>query len=179
MDEFNTIRLKRKTIAKFKKYSKRTSPNYSETLDYMIAYFEDNSISPFDLPNTFGFKSLLDHVNKRTDVITTILRDMEKNHFEPNRKRLESLFDAMGEIKEPQYIDKSPSEIEAARSETEKMLDYYANAYKSKSKEFQLVNTELKNLLENIALVKNTFGKDYYRLDISKEKLEDIKTRFF
>lgn len=179
MDDFNTIRLKRKTVDKFKKYSKKTSPNYSETLDYMIAYFEDNSISPYDLPDTFGFKSLLDHVNKRTDVITTMLRDMEKNHFEPNSKRLETLFDAMDAIEELHYIDKNPSDIEAAKSETEKMLDNYYNAYKSKSKELQLVKTEFINLLENIALVKNTFGKEYYRLDISKEKLEDIKTRFF
>ena len=38
MDDFNTIRLKRKTIEKFKRYSKRVSPSYSETLEYMIAF---------------------------------------------------------------------------------------------------------------------------------------------
>ena len=44
MDDFNTIRLKRKTIEKFKRYSKRVSPNYSETLEYMIAFFRDNKL---------------------------------------------------------------------------------------------------------------------------------------
>ncbi len=45
MDDFNTIRLKKKVIEKFKEYSKNTSPSYSETLDYMIAFFEDTGLS--------------------------------------------------------------------------------------------------------------------------------------
>ncbi|MBP0904034.1 BfmA/BtgA family mobilization protein [Mariniflexile gromovii] len=177
MDDFNTIRLRKKTINNFKEYSKMISPNYSETLDYMIAYFKDNNISPYDLPNKFGLKPLINDLNKRTNAIATILRDIEKNQLEPTRQRLESLFDAMDEIKEPIYIAKSLPEIEASKSDTERMLDYYSNAYESKNRELHLVKTELKNLVKNLSCVKNTFGKDYFRLDMSKEKLEDIKTR--
>ncbi|MBP0905812.1 BfmA/BtgA family mobilization protein [Mariniflexile gromovii] len=177
MDDFNTIRLRKKTISNFKEYSKMISPNYLETLDYMIAYFKDNKISPYDLPNKIGLKPLINDLNKRTDAIATILRDIEKNQLEPTRQRLESLFDAMDETKEPIYIAKSLSEIEASKFDTERMQDYYSNAYESKNKELHLVKTELKNLVKNLSYVKNTFDKDYFRLDISKEKLEDIKTR--
>jgi len=48
MDDFNTIRLKRKTLEEFKEYSLKTSPNYSETLGFMIAFFKDTGLSPYD-----------------------------------------------------------------------------------------------------------------------------------
>ena len=48
MDDFNTIRLRRKTLEEFKEYSIKTGPNYSETLEYMIAFFKDTGLSPYD-----------------------------------------------------------------------------------------------------------------------------------
>lgn len=48
MDDFNTSRLKKKTLDKFKKYSKKISSSYSETLDFIIAFFECNHLSPYD-----------------------------------------------------------------------------------------------------------------------------------
>lgn len=177
MDDFNTIRLKRKTIIKFKEYSKKTSPSYSETLDFMIAYFEDNNISPYDQPNRLGLGSLVGTLDKRLDAVTTILREIEKTQLKPTREMLETLFEGMDEEKEPKYIERSQAEIEDSKTQTEKHLEYYAKAYDRSKKELQQVRNELGILFKNMTHVKNTFGKDYYRLDLPKEKIEEISSR--
>ncbi|MDX5585256.1 MAG: BfmA/BtgA family mobilization protein, partial [Aureibaculum sp.] len=91
MDDFNTIRLKRKTIVKFKEYSKKVSPSYSETIEYMIAFFEDNDLSPFDVLGE-NMTSSTNRINKRMDAVATILKNMEKTQLIPTRELLESLF---------------------------------------------------------------------------------------
>ena len=82
MDDFNTIRLKKKTIEKFKKYSKNVSPSYSETIEYMIAFFEDNDLSPFDVLGE-NMTSSTNRINKRMDAVATILKNMEKTQLIP------------------------------------------------------------------------------------------------
>ncbi len=176
MDDFNTIRLKKKSIEKFKEYSKKVSPNYSETLDYMIAFFEDNYLSPYDTLNSpmWSFNKI---INKRMDAVAAILRNIEKTQLIPTREILESLFEEVEE-KEPLYIERTQEEIEASKTETEKLIDYYSEESDKNRKELYEVKEELSFLFNKLSHIKNAFGKSYYRLDISKEKIEEIKSRF-
>ncbi|MDP5158279.1 MAG: hypothetical protein NWQ07_06860 [Flaviramulus sp.] len=96
MDDFNTIRLKKKTIDKFKKYSNKTSPSYSETLDFMIAFFEDNDLSPYDILNE-NMTSVYNRINKRIDAVIAIFRNVEETQLKPTKKILDSLFEGMKE----------------------------------------------------------------------------------
>jgi len=176
MDDFNTIRLRKKTIEEFKKYSKKVSPNYSETLDYMIAFFEDNELSPYDTLNN-PMLSFTNTINKRMDAVASILRNIEKTQLIPSREILESLFEEEEE-QEPIYVERTQEEIEASKSETEKLLDYYSEEYDKNRKELHEVKEELSYLFNKLSHIKNVLGKSYYRLDISKEKVEEIKSRF-
>ena len=178
MDDFNTIRLKKKTIDKFKKYSKKISPSYSETLDFMIAFFEDNNISPYDTLSV-NFSSLPNILNKRMDAVVSILRHVEETQLKPTKKMLESLFEEMEEKEEPMYIERTQEEIEASKTEIDKLLDYYSMEYDKSSKELQKVKNEFRKLLNELSYINNTFGKSYYKLDIPKEKIEDMKSRLF
>ena len=176
MDNFNTIRLKKKVIGKFKTYSKKTSPSYSETLDFMIAFFEDTGLSPYDTMSD-PILSCTISLNKRIDAVVTILRNIEKTQLIPTREMLESLFKEV-EKEEPIYNVRTQKEIEASRTETEKLLDYYTKAYNKNSKMLFDVKTEFSSLLSKTSHVKNPFGKSYYRLDVSKEKMEALKSIF-
>jgi hypothetical protein len=177
MDDFNTIRLKRKTLQEFKEYSLKTSPNYSETLEFMIAFFKDTGISPYDTIRNPILASMI-AINRRTDYIIALLKDIEKTQLIPTREMLESLFHGVEKEKQPLYIERTKEEIEASKTDTEKLLDQYHNQYE-KSRE-QLVETKkyLANLLDDLTFVKSTFGKGYYRLDITKEKIEEIKAKY-
>lgn len=176
MDDFTTIRLKKKVIEKFKGYSKKTSPSYSETLDFMIAFFEDTGISPYDTMNN-PILSCTISLNKRTDAVAAILRNIEKTQLIPTREMLESLFEEE-EKKEPLYIERKQKEIKASKTKTEKLLDYYSKEFDKSTKELRDVKAELSNLLSEMSYIKKAFGKSYYRLDISKEKIEDLKSAF-
>jgi len=176
MDDFNTIRLKRKVIEKFKGYSKKTSPSYSETLDYMIAFFEDTGLSPFDTVQS-PLLSYTRALSKRTKAVIDILRNIEKTQLIPTREMLESLFEGV-EKEEPVYIEKTAEEIEASKTETERLLDYYYKEYDKSRKELSGLKNEFNNILNDLSYIKNTFGKSYYKLDYTKEKVDNLKSNF-
>ncbi len=176
MDDFNTIRLKRKTLEEFKEYSLKTSPNYSETLDFMIAFFKDTGLSPYDTMNNPVLASTI-AINRRIDYVISLLKNMEKTQLIPTRKMLESLFEGIKE-KEPMYIERTSKEIEASKVGTEKLTAYYSEETNKTKRELYTVKKEVWNLLNELSYIKNTFGKSYYRLDVSQEKIEKIKLRF-
>ncbi len=167
MDNFNTIRLKKKTIEKLKKFSKKISPSYSETLDFMIAFFEDNDLSPYDTLRD-SMTSVSNRLNKRMDAVAAILKNIEKTQLIPTRELLESLFQ---EEEETLLVERKHFEEESLQSIDERLYSHYYNKYEATRKELNQLKSNLNNLMDNVKYVKNTFGRDYYRLDISKEKL--------
>ncbi len=167
MDNFNTIRLKKKTIEKLKKFSKKISPSYSETLDFMIAFFEDNDLSPYDTLRD-SMTSVSNRLNKRMDAVAAILKNIEKTQLIPTRELLESLFQ---EEEETLLVERKHFEEESLQSIDERLYSHYYNKYEATRKELNQLKSDLNNLMDNVKYVKNTFGRDYYRLDISKEKL--------
>ncbi len=86
---------------------------------------------------------------------------------------LESLFER-AEEEEPEYIEKKQAEIGTSKTNTEKLLDYYSNEYEKSREELYDVKNKLSYLLSELSCVKNIFGKNYYRLNVSKDKIEDI-----
>jgi len=176
MDDFNTIRLRRKTLEEFKVYSKKTSPNYSETLEFMIAFFEDTGISPYDTIRNPLLASTI-AIHRRLDYIIAFLKNIEKTQLIPTREMLESLFEGKVE-KKPLLIERTQEEIEASKTATEKLVDQYSIQYEESRKQLAETRKYLIQILDNLTYVKSTFGKDYYRLDTPKEKIEKIKTKF-
>ncbi len=174
MDDFNTIRLKKKTIDKFKKYSKKTSPSYSETLDFMIAFFEDNNLSPYDtLKPTHA--SLTNILNKRMDAIVSVLRNVEETQLKPTKKLLESLFEEM-ETK-PDPVDEdfgfgTPKLI----TENEELI-YYREASLKYNEKLTQIRYRLGDVLKNMRLVKNTLGANHYSLKLTIEQYNAIKEK--
>jgi len=174
MDDFNTIRLKKKTIEKFKKYSKKVSPNYSETLDYMIAFFEDNYLSPYDTLNSpmWSFNKI---INKRMDAVVAIIRNMEKTQLIPSREMLESLFDEAEKEDEQELLEEVLSDTTSEAEFTENMeLEYYRNGYFTGKSSLREVKDEFKNVLNQMTYIKNNFGNNYYRLNISQQEFDEI-----
>ncbi|MBN4085026.1 hypothetical protein JYT89_01645 [Flavobacteriaceae bacterium AH-315-B10] len=177
MDDFNTIRLKKNTIEKFREYSKKVSPNYSETLDFMIAFFEDNDLSPYDTINS-PMVSFTNTINKRIDAVASILKNIEKTQLIPSRELLESLFEEVEEIeKQPRLIERTAKEIEESKSEEEKLLDYYSEQYDVTKRELFKLKEDFRIVLNKLIYIRNTFGANYYRLDITKEEFEKLKLK--
>ncbi|SFZ93032.1 hypothetical protein SAMN05428642_1021140 [Flaviramulus basaltis] len=172
MDDFNTIRLKKKTIGKFKKYSKKISPSYSENLDFMIAFFEDNDLSPYDVLNE-NMTSVSNRINKRIDAVIAIFRNVEETQLKPTKKMLDSLFDGMKE-KKPLLKEKKVL-IEPALINDNEELSYYRKAYYKNNQKLTKLKYKVDSLLNSTKLVKNTFGSNYYSLKLSIQEFNSIK----
>lgn len=50
---------------------------YSETLDFIIAFFEDNNLSPYNTLNE-NMTSVTNRINKRKDAVIAIFKNIEK-----------------------------------------------------------------------------------------------------
>jgi len=174
MDDFNTIRLKKKTIDKFKKYSKKISPNYSETLDFMMAFFEDNDLSPYDVLNE-NMTSVTNRINKRIDAVIVVFRNVEQTQLKPTRKLLESLFVNEKE-KKPLLAERKLLRMSGQKIKN-KELDYYRENYEKSNKKYQDLKHSFKSLLKHTSLVNNSFGSNYYRLNIDHETFEKITSK--
>ena len=179
MDSFNTIRLKKKTIKKFKEYSKSLSPTYSETLDFMIAFFEDNHISPYDtlrMSNT----TFLNKFNKRMDAVISIFRNVEETQLKPTKKMLESIFEEMEE-NEPLLVEKTKFIEHILTTENEE-LTYYRSEYYKKQTEYNKLKYKLEGTFNKFKLVKNTFSANHYilKLTIDEHKIlmDKLKSSF-
>ena len=174
MDDFNTIRLKKKTIDKFKKYSKKSSPSYSETLDFMIAFFEDNNLSPYDtLKPTHA--SLTNILNKRMDAIVSVLRNVEETQLKPTKKLLESLFEEMETIQNPSVAENEFGEPNIITENEE--LAYYRDANSKNNAKLTQIRYRLGDVLKNMKLVKNTFGANHYSLKLTVEQYNTMKEK--
>jgi hypothetical protein len=174
MDSFNTIRLKKKTIKKFKEYSKKLSSSYSETLDFMIAFFEDNHISPYDTLKMSN-EAFLNQINKRMDAVVSIFRNIEEAQLKPTKKMLESLFKEMEE-KEPLLVEKTKFLEPVLTTENEE-LTFFRNEYYKKQTEINELKYKLKETFEKFKLVKNAFSANHYVLKLTKDEhtlLKDI-----
>ncbi|AXP82139.1 hypothetical protein CJ739_3077 [Mariniflexile rhizosphaerae] len=172
MDDFNTIRLKRKTIDKFKKYSKKTSPSYSETLDFMIAFFEDNHLSPYDTLRT-GTTSLSNILDKRMDAIVSILKNVEETQLKPTKKMLESLFE---EVEDMQPLKTEKKDFPEPKLITEKEeLTYYRDAYFKKQTELHELKHRFKDMVEKFKPVKHTFSTNSYVMKITEQEYMALK----
>lgn len=176
MDDFNTIRLKKKTIDKFKKYSKKISPSYSETLDFMIAFFQDNNLSPYD---TLGMNrtSLQNILNKRIDAVISILRNVEESQLKPTKKMLESLFEGIEE-EQPKLIEKKEFKEPIITTENEELI-YYRKAYFKKQSELYNFKFRIKETFNRFKLVKHTFSSDEYILKLNVDEYKALKINLF
>ena len=173
MDDFSTIRLKKKTLDKFKEYSKKTSPSYSETLEFMIAFFEDNHLSPYDTLNLSNAR-LLNLVNKRMDAVVSIFRDIEKTQLKPTREMLEYLF--RGINYEKPLITEKNTKVENIDVQKSYELKYYKNLYSRQQSQLGEMNKHLSNILKNLKFEKNIFGANQYVLKLTPKDYEVLKS---
>jgi len=178
MDDFNTIRLRRKIIEKFKEYSRKTSPSYSETLEYMIAYFEDTGISPYDTIYNPILASTI-AINRRTDYLISLLKNIEKTQLIPTRVILESLFQLDTKEKKPLLIKKkvldSTNKVEV--DPKDELLEFYLIQYEKNQERVNTLKQEFNTLFEQLTFTKSNFGKNHYRLEISQDELEGFKLK--
>ncbi len=173
MERFYTIRFKRNTAKRFKQFSKKISKTYSESLDTIMNFFEWHGFVPSERFTKSVIQEILKN-RKRTEANIAIMRNIEKNQTEPTTIMLQSLFeekliDEEPEMVEKKFIDKPSKEKKEIKITVPKIR------YERLQSKLISVKGDFQYVLENVNLVKNNFGKNYFKLELTEGELERFK----
>ncbi|TMU50444.1 BfmA/BtgA family mobilization protein [Flagellimonas algicola] len=180
MDDFKTVRIKKKTLSRFKNFSRKVGSSYSHTLNMVIDFFEWHGFMPSERFEKSIGQELVKN-RKRTDAVIAIIKDIEKNQTLPTIGMMQALFnqelkngdddfDIIGEhMKEVKPPEKDPiyeGEITVPKIRYERLEEKTTS-----------LKTDLKYILENVKVVKGGFGKVYLKLELTPGELEKFKRR--
>jgi len=144
----------------------------------MIAYFEDTGISPYDTIYNPILASTI-AINRRTDYIIALLKNIEKTQLIPTRLMLESLFQIETKEKKPLLIEKKAllENNKVEMDPNDELLEFYRIHYEKNEERVNTLKHEYFTLIEQLTFTKSNFGKNHFRLDISQSALADFKLK--
>lgn len=177
MDDFKAVRIKKRTLSRFKSFSKKVGKSYSHTLDMVMDFFEWHGF----LPSERFEKSISQEIiknRKRTDAVIAIIRDIEKNQTLPTIGMMQALFNQELDNDEEEdefledMIEKNPpkpypvfeGEVTVPRIKYDRLEERAAS-----------LQTDLRDVLDKVKVVKSSFGKSYLKLEITEGRLERYK----
>ncbi|MBD0851857.1 BfmA/BtgA family mobilization protein [Maribacter arenosus] len=174
--DYLALNLRANVVVRFRAFSKKVTRSHAETLTVMMDFFEWHNYSPHQ---RFGKDVIAGQKKnrKRIDAVIAIIKSVEKSQNIPIMNieaMLKSLFKE--EIKkyapkllEPKKIAKSEQKPKAEKT-TVSRIDY--DRIQEKLSE---TRDRLKYVLERTELVSNRFGKDFLKLEITREELARFK----
>ena len=173
MEQFYTIRFKKKTAQRFKTFSKKISKTYSGTLDVIMDFFEWHGFKP----NDRFVDSILEEIRKnrkRTEANIAILRDIEINQTKPTNVMLLSLFGENIKEEKPKRIEKkfankSPEQTKKIKTTVPRIR------YESLEYEMKKITQDFQYVLDKVTLVKKPFGKPYFKLELDEDEVERLR----
>ncbi len=177
MDDFKTVRIKKKTLLRFKSFSKKVSNSYSKTLDMVMNFFEWHGFLPDD---RLG-KSMVEEIiknRKRTNASIAIIKDIEKSQTLPTMAMLQSLFEQQENDSDfEDGLDFIEKKFENGYEEEEWMEETTVPriSYDRLEDKMDLLKKDFSYVLDNVKLVKNTFGKSYLRLELTEGEIERFR----
>ena len=171
--DYLALNIKASVVKRFRKFSKKIARSQSETLDALVDFFEWHGISPF---RQFGSQISNEEgkTRKRIDAVIAIIKNIEKNQTKPTTAMLQSLFeekitDEEPEMMEKKFIDKTQEEKKIEDTTVPRIR------YERLGDKLLSVKEDFEYVLGNVNLVKNSFGKDYFKLELTEGELEKFK----
>ncbi|MCM4168405.1 hypothetical protein DHD08_12010 [Arenibacter sp. H213] len=180
MEKFYTIRFRRNTAQRFKRFSKKVSSSYSESLEMIIDFFEWHGFLPSEKFEKSVGKEILKN-RKRTEAAIAIIRQIEKSQTLPTTTMLELLFEHSPQKKPEQ----APLLIGSQENDVERDV-FFKKVEQALAMERENTNLhrdlkqtkkEFALLLDKVQLVKSGFGKPRLQLDMSPDVFENLKQR--
>ena len=163
-------------VKRFRKYAKKIARSQSEALAAMIDFFEWHGYTP---NQRFG-KDIIagQELNrKRINASIAISKSIEKAQNIPwinIETMLKSLF-------EEEYKRYEPKKLEPKKHDSDSMETTRAKTamlrikYDRTNQKLEETQNRMKYLLDQIELVKNRFGKDYLKIDVTRDEVARFK----
>lgn len=176
MDGFGTIRLHHRTIKRFRRFSRKITKSYSETLESVMDFFEWHGISP-----SSKFPKRVDEdgekTRKRINALIAIVRDIEKTQTLPTNEMLLALFGQHEIVKKrrrPERVEKKFQKL--TKEEWNKLEGMIPKEQLDRLKQKNEVEKEeVLEFLLKVKLIKPRFGKPYWSMDTNANELGRLK----
>jgi hypothetical protein len=178
MNSFSTVKFKVNIANRFRFFSKSIASSHSETMEFILDFFEEQDISPIR-PFSSNYHTLEKLIKKRVNGLVAIIKDIEKNQTKPMLAMMQLLFEGGAKEKKPLFIEKKVLE-EKNKNEVDpkdSLLELYQTQFEKDQERINTLEEEYFVLLEQLVFTKSNFGKNHYRLDISQEELENLKIK--
>ncbi|MEC3908894.1 BfmA/BtgA family mobilization protein [Tamlana sp. 2201CG12-4] len=178
---FSAISIKREVAGRFRKFSKKVSSSHTGTLLAMLDFFEVHQISPLD--SIDGSLSAIEiRIKRRINNAIAIIRDIEKSQTLPTVAMLQSLFEQqLEEEKDNEFLDEDFEFIEKKFEDVERGEAWEEETtipkirYDRLEEKMEGLKADFKYVLEHVKQVKQSFGKDYLKLELSPEEIEKFR----
>ncbi|MAU16583.1 hypothetical protein GO009_15585 [Muricauda sp. TY007] len=174
MDDFRAVRIKKRTLLRFKVFSRKVGKSYSHTLDMVMDFFEWHGFMPSErFEKSIGQEIIKNR--KRTDAVIAIIRDIEKNQTLPTIGMMQALFnqeldnDEDGDDFLEDMIEKNPPKPDPVFEGEVTVPKIKYDRLEEKAASLQ---SDLNSILDNVKVVKSSFGKSYLKLEITEGRLE-------
>tara|TARA_R110002126_G_scaffold22865_7_gene81105 strand:+ start:1386 stop:1964 length:579 start_codon:yes stop_codon:yes gene_type:complete len=171
---FSAINIKKEVAERFRSFSRLVSDSHTQTLETVMNFFEWNDLSPND---DLGIKN--NRTNKRINALIAILKNIEKQQTLPTKVMLETLFQEVTNLEDSEgkigHRDIDLASPEPFSRDTE--LEHYRNRYEEMQQQLGTYRNRILELLDQMTLVKGTFGKGHYKLEMDKKEFENFKNQ--
>jgi len=178
--KYLALNLKASVVKRFRSFSKKIAKSQSEALNIMIDFFEWHGFNPSQKFTKSLIQEILKNRErtetsiKRNEATIAIIRDIEVNQTKPNNAMLLSLFGANAKDEKPKRKEKKN-----IKNPNEKLEEIEITVpkirYERLAEKMENMATNYEYVLDNVELVKGSFGKEYLKLNISKSELEKFK----
>lgn len=173
---FSAISIKDVVASRFRMFSKRIAKTHTETLTLVMDFFEWHGYIP---DQRFG-KDIIagqEKNRKRIDAVIAIIKSVEKSQNIPLvniETMLNSLFQEEVKKYEPKLLETKTLDKPKSKMSTDKKGISQIEFDRTKDK---LIETKdrMRYILKQIKPVKNRFGKDYLKVDITREEVARFK----
>ena len=175
--KYSAINIRYHVAVRFRGFSKKVSKSHTDTLIVIMDFFEWHGFNPSSRFTQSLIQELLKNRArtetsiKRTEASIAIIRDIEVNQTKPNNAMLLSLFGEKIKEENPIRVEKKFADKSA---EEKNVVDIAVPKiqYEQLADKMDNVTTDFKYVLKNVKTIKNNFGKDYLKLEITQGELE-------
>ena len=165
---YSTINLKTNVAKRFRTFSKKVAPSHSETLQKMMDFFQWHGIDPSER-STKGILDEIQKNRKRMEAAIAIIKDIEITQTKPTNAILHALLDQKIKDK-PVRVERKP-----LKKEPEIEITVPKIRYERLMDKMGMLKRESQYVVDNVTLVKPSFGKPYLKMEITEGELENYK----
>ncbi|WP_117884180.1 BfmA/BtgA family mobilization protein [Aureibaculum luteum] len=173
--KYSTVNFKSSIAKRFRMFSKKISKSHSESIRIIMDFFEWHGFLPSDKFERSMLQEIIKN-RKRTEAIIAIIKSIEKEQTKPTTAMLLSLFEEnlKQEKKEPLMVEKKFADKQLENKPVENTTVPKIR-YERLTEKMNLVKQNFSDVLNKVKTVKSSFGKNYFKLELSEEELTKLK----